>query len=284
MAENSGIAWTDHTFNPWVGCTKVGPGCDACYAETWNARFGAGVAPNWGPGAPRRRTTPQNWNKVRKWQREARETGRRIRVFCASLADVFDNEVPAQWRADLWSLTLDCPDLDWILVTKRVGNVAKMVSPDWKSRPVAGLPSNVILLATIVNQEEADRDMDKLKALKHVGVVSKIGVSYEPALGPVDWSQWIDAIDWLIVGGESDQGKNKARPFEVLWARDAIKQARRTGCAVFIKQLGSNPVFGTASTRGQYADKAGANPDEWPVDVNVRKFPVIGSNIGCGND
>lgn len=313
MAENSGIPWTDHTFNPWVGCTKVGPGCDGCYAEAWNARFGAGTAPNWGPGAPRRRTTIQNWNKVRKWEREAKASGTRTRVFCASLADVFDNEVPNEWRIDLWKLIAECPALDWILVTKRVGNVAKMA-------PLGGFPKNVIILATIVNQPEADRDVPKLLALKAAGFVLKVGVSYEPSLGPVDWrriciSPKVDgslragihlnaitgrycesgqpymgvwdvelpppggsgtSLDWLIVGGESTQGKHKARPFEVRWARDAIRETRGTGCAVFIKQLGSNPVFGTAQNPNYFADKAGGDPAEWPVDLRVRKFPVIG--------
>jgi protein gp37 len=72
MVANTKIEWAHHTFNPWIGCTKVSPACDHCYAEAWNARFGAGVAPNCGPGAPRRRTTVQTWNKPLKWQRERR--------------------------------------------------------------------------------------------------------------------------------------------------------------------------------------------------------------------
>jgi protein gp37 len=227
MGEHSGIAWTDHTFNPWVGCTKVGPGCDGCYAEAWNARFNGGVAPNWGVGAPRRRTTEQNWNKVRRWDREARASGIRTRVFCASLADVFDNEVPEEWRRDLWAVVAECWALDWILLTKRIGNVAKMA-------PTAGFPGNVIILATIVNQEEADRDREKLLSLKRFGVVRRIGVSCEPALGAIDWDSFMvpaggtgTSIDWLIVGGESTQGAHRARPFRAEWARDAIRQGRR---------------------------------------------------------
>jgi protein gp37 len=321
MGEHSKIEWTDHTFNPWIGCTKVGPGCDHCYAENWNARFGAGIAPNWGPGAPRRRTTSQNWNKVRKWDREASVASKRPRVFCASLADVFDNEVPVEWRADLWILIEECSSLDWILVTKRVGNVAKMA-------PIGGFPRNVIILATIVNQPEADRDVPKLLALKSAGIVGKIGVSYEPALGPVNWRSidlgeiqsnglgmrryerdalrhWMTSIpashgckpsekqtapsmsssghpslDWLIVGGESNQGKHKARPFQVSWARNAILHARGTGCAVFIKQLGSNPVFGTSENQNYYKDKAGGDPSEWPADVQVREFPFLDTKVG----
>lgn len=260
MAENSGISWTDNTFNPWVGCTKVGPGCDHCYAEAWNTRFGGtGEAPNWGAGAPRRRTAPQNWSKVRKWQREAAATGKRLKVFCASLADVFDNEVDANWRADLWSLYAECPDLDWIFVTKRVGNVAKMA-------PCGGFGQNAIVLATVVNQTEADRDMGKLVKLKADVVAQMVGVSYEPALGPVNWSAWAGDLDWLIVGGESDQRGAKARAFELSWADDAIRSGGFSGPAIFVKQLGSNCGL-------DLRDNAGADPAEWPLHLRVQQFP-----------
>src|ERR1700761_8119735 len=101
MGENSKIEWCDHTFNPWEGCQKVSPGCDHCYAEARNARFGGGEALNWGPGAPRRRTSNSNWRQVLRWNKKAEAEGRRFRVFCASLADVFDNQVPTRWRDDL---------------------------------------------------------------------------------------------------------------------------------------------------------------------------------------
>lgn len=256
MAENSGISWTDHTFNPWVGCTKVGPGCDHCYAEAWNTRFGGGTAPNWGPGAPRRRTAPQNWTKVLRWQREAKHAGRRLKVFCASLADVFDNEVDPAWRQDLWGMYEACPDLDWIFVTKRIGNVAKMA-------PVSGFGDNAIVLATIVNQDEADRDMHKLVEIKSSGIAKMVGVSYEPALGPVNWNEWADSIDWLIVGGESSQKGAKARLFDPAWALDVTDLA---GPAIFVKQLGSNCGI-------DLIDKAGADPVEWPYTLQVQQFP-----------
>lgn len=270
MAENSGIAWTNHTFNPWIGCTKVSLGCLHCYAEAWDQRFGDGA--HWGPGAPRRRTNVQNWNTVRKWDREAAAAGKRTRVFCASLADVFDNEVPQEWREDLWKLIAETPNLDWILVTKRVGNVERMA-------PKGGFPKNVIILSTIVNRDEADRDMDKLVHLKMCGLVSKIGVSYEPALGPVDWTPWLSHLDWLIIGGESDQGGAKARPFQIVWARWSIKQCQAAGVAVFQKQIGSNAVESFLFAEDHYfttSDRAGADPAEWPEDLRVRQFPVIG--------
>jgi Protein of unknown function (DUF5131) len=132
MSENSKIEWTDHTFNPWEGCQKVGPGCDHCYAEARNARFSGGTAIDWGPGAPRRRTPPANWRKPLQWNAAHAEFfakyGRRQRVFCASLADVFDDAVPDEWRIDLASMIVMTPNLDWLLLTKRIGNAASMLA------------------------------------------------------------------------------------------------------------------------------------------------------------
>lgn len=108
MGEHTEIAWADATFNPWEGCQKVGPGCDGCYAEARNARF-HGTAIHWGPGAPRRRTSAANWRKPFTWSAQAERTGRRLRVFCASLADVFDNAVDPAWRADLFALIRATP-------------------------------------------------------------------------------------------------------------------------------------------------------------------------------
>lgn len=282
MAENTKIEWTDHTFNPWEGCQKVGPGCDNCYAETRNARFSGGQAVNWGPGAPRRRTTPSNWNKPLKWNKQAelqqaawdgfKKTHldltddeliakgfikpRRPRVFCASLADVFDNAVDPQWRADLFGLIMKTPNLDWLLLTKRIGNVKPMLAelahgsdPDLSLLDMMPLP-NVWIGATIVNQEEADRDIPKLMnvpAYVHF-------LSMEPLLGPVDLKlmQYEDsdyrqpdgkiiantrrrAIKWVIVGGESGPG---ARPMHPDWARSLRDQCKDAGTAFLFKQWG----------------------------------------------
>nr|WP_275921833.1 DUF5131 family protein [Burkholderia sola] len=187
MSENTKIEWCDHTFNPWEGCQKVGPGCDHCYAETRNARFGGGTAVNWGPGAPRRRTSAANWRKPLQWNRDGTFYaihGRRQRVFCASLADVFDNEVDLLWRRDLFRLIADTENLDWLLLTKRIGNVTTML----RHIGVERLPDNVRLGATIVNQAEADRDIPKLLA-----VPARVRfLSMEPLLGPVD----LTSIPW----------------------------------------------------------------------------------------
>ena len=133
MGEKSRIEWTDHTFNPWEGCQKVAPECDHCYAEARDMRFTGGT--RWGPKAPRRRTSAANWKKPRRWNAQAEAfqatRGRRQRVFCASLGDVFDNAVNPDWRDDLWALIRECDQLDWQLLTKRPQNMGRMLPPDW---------------------------------------------------------------------------------------------------------------------------------------------------------
>lgn len=257
MSENSKIEWTDHTFNPWEGCQKVGPGCDHCYAETRNARFAGGTAINWGPDAPRRRTSASNWAKPLAWNAAAAEFfakhGRRQRVFCASLADVFDNAVPVQWRRDLFDLIDATPHLDWLLLTKRIGNARSLYAGAYldSARP---WPENVWLGATVVTQQEVDRDIPKLLA-----VPARVRfLSMEPLLAPVSL-RWLAAwpenagrraehpsgnthhldglrrIDWVIVGGESGPG---ARPMHPDWARTVRDQCAAAGVPFLFKQWG----------------------------------------------
>lgn len=246
MSENSKIEWTDHTFNPWEGCQKVGPGCDHCYAETHNARFAGGTAVNWGPGAPRRRTSASNWELPKRWNAQAEafmnQHGRRQRVFCASLADVFDNAVDPQWRADLFALIAATPNLDWLLLTKRIGNVGNMLPVPFDFDKIY---PNVWLGATITSQAEADRDIPKLLALD-----ARVRfLSMEPLLGPVsfdgmfanphdmrDGTNMLEALDWVIVGGESGHG---ARPMHPDWARSLRDQCAVAGVPFLFKQWGS---------------------------------------------
>lgn len=260
MAENSKIEWTDHTFNPWIGCTRIGPGCDHCYAaDLSKARLGV----EWGSGAPRRRTAAATWKQSRRWNNRAAKLGIRYRVFCASLADVFDNEVDPAWRADLFALIRETPHLDWLLVTKRIGNAEKM------AEAAGGWPGNVWLGATIVNQAEADRDIPKLLTIKGPRYVF---LSMEPLLGPVDLTALtlttctdkFDALegmgwgmnpksygggrlyhgatkspyrklDWVIVGGESG---HHARPMHPDWARSLRDQCAAAGVPFLFKQWG----------------------------------------------
>ena len=262
MSENTKIEWCDHTFNPWEGCQKVSPGCDNCYAEARNTRFGGGTAINWGPGAPRRRTSAANWALPKRWNAQAdafmAQHGHRQRVFCASLADVFDNSVPVQWRRDLFDLIAATPNLDWLLLTKRIGNARSLYSEAYLDSARAW-PDNVWIGATIVNQAEADRDIPKL-----LDVPARVHfLSMEPLLGPVDLTHIevfggdaeiyplkgttdcvddegaptddVPALDWVIVGGESGPG---ARPMHPDWARSLRDQCEAAGVPFLFKQWG----------------------------------------------
>lgn len=250
MAEKTGIQWTDSTFNPWVGCTNVSPGCDHCYAEALMDRRLGHV--EWGPHGERRRT--KTWGEPVKWQRQAEafaatHGSRRRRVFCASLADVFDNQVPPTWRADLWNLIRQCDGLDWQLLTKRPQNIAKMLPADWGN----GWPQ-VWLGVTAENQEEADRRIPVLLAT----AAARRFVSYEPALASVDISYWLTrnnlldraALDWVIAGGESGPHK---RPVELAWLRSVRDQCAAAGVPFFAKQIDKvQPI---------------------PPDLQIRQFP-----------
>lgn len=244
MTENSKIEWTTHTFNPWIGCQKVSPGCDHCYAEAlMDKRYGR---VQWGPHGERKRTSEANWKLPLRWARQA--NGTRPRVFCASLADVFDNQVPMQWRADLFALIEKTPQLDWLLLTKRPENVRKMLPDDWGEGY-----ANVWLGTTCEDQANYDRRWNilaKVPAAIHF-------ISYEPALGPliphgVDvperacWSM----PDWLICGGESGQG---ARYMDPAWAAAAKTECELLGISFFMKQMTAKKPI--------------------PADLLLRQFP-----------
>jgi protein gp37 len=226
MAENSRIEWTDHTFNPWVGCAKVSPACDHCYAESWARR--AGQLGLW--QGERRRTSAANWQKPLKWERDYIPGAR---VFCASLADVFDNQVPAEWRDDLWSMIRATPNLDWQLLTKRPQNIAKMLPPDWGD----GYP-NVWLGTTVENQTEAHRRIPHLLAVP----ATVRFLSCEPLLDPLDLTRmfhsplaFAQSMHWVICGGESGSGW---RPMNLEWARSLRDQCKDAGVPFFMKQMG----------------------------------------------
>lgn len=247
MGENSKIEWTTHTFNPWIGCTKVSPGCDGCYAENLMAIRYKRV--EWGAGEDRARTSPANWRKPLQWEKEARITGRRPFVFCASLADVFDNEVEEKWRDELFRLIEATPSLIWLLLTKRVGNVRKMTDPE---RGCRFLPRNAAIGATMVNQEEYDRDRMKLHDLKYQREPLFTFGSFEPLIGPVILDKY--APDWIIVGGETDQGSHKARFTDVTWMRGLRDQSAMLNRSFFLKQMTNKAVI--------------------PPDLQVRHWPI----------
>lgn len=279
----SKIEWTDYTFNPWIGCTKVSAGCKNCYAERENKY--RKWTDGWGPGATRKRTSPANWKMPILWDmtrwficpecgwrgpegeaalnnfgmlrcpacdcgNELEET--RARVFCASLADVFDEEVPDEWRDDLRRLMHSTPNLDWLILTKRV---EKMVDY-FEQEPFFFMGSNLWMGVSIEDQKSADFRIPYLFRVH----AEKRFISYEPALGPVDFTRipvpglepitasclgydqhsFIQVhpdyrINWIIMGGESGPG---ARPLHPDWARSVLDQCQAAGVPFFFKQWG----------------------------------------------
>lgn len=270
MSSNSSIEWTDHTFNPWWGCTKISDGCSRCYADTLSTRYGFNV---WGPKADRRFFGDKHWAEPLKWNKAAEKSGERKRVFCASMADVFERHmlpnIQSQMileRSKLWDLIDRTPMLDWLLLTKRPENIREMVPVRW----LHDVPQNVWYGTSVENQEYADKRIPEL--LKVPAAVRFL--SCEPLLGAVDLSEWLDCphiqwtgdegpisqlgrfphrwrcddcgvvrmndqrettIDWVIAGGESGPG---ARPMHPDWARSLRDQCQAAGVAFHFKQWG----------------------------------------------
>jgi len=223
MGKHTVIAWTNHTFNPWWGCTRVSPACTSCYAATWARRVGQDI---WGDNKARRFFGEKHWREPLEWNSSALERGARERVFCASMGDVFEaRDDLVEHRIRLWKLIKETPSLDWLLLTKRVENVAAMVP--WKRR----WPTNIWLGTTIEDQEMADLRMPQL-----VRLPARVRfVSCEPLLGEVTLKRWLNRTNWVIVGGETGA---KARPMEIAWARSLRDECKKANTPFFFKQWG----------------------------------------------
>lgn len=296
--ENSKIEWTHHTFNPWVGCTKVSDGCKFCYAEKlMDHRYGK---VKWGPQGTRQRTSAANWRKPLQWSKQAQTEGKRYRVFCASLADVFeDRSELAPWRAELLHLIQQTPNLNWLLLTKRPENVSSMIeqatgfsdSEMWfHSAP------HVWIGTTVENQHYANERVPHL-----LKVPAKVRfLSMEPLLGEVDLRgftypyqigdcglmsghDWLTGEEWqhssIFGGGNSwlsseekdDYSERRihwvitggesgpnARPMHPSWVRSLRDQCERTGVPFFFKQWGEH-IGGTGSRNGWISLQNGFN-------------------------
>jgi protein gp37 len=250
------IEWCHHTFNPWWGCLQVSPLCDHCYAMMLDTRWFKRA--HWGPRAERRYFDNDYWQQPLKWDRRAAAAGCRRRVFCASMADVFDNAADPAARDRLWRLVRRTPNLDWVLLTKRIGNAPKMLPDDWRD----GYP-NVWLIVS-ADQTALARDVAKLAAIPAV----VHGVSIEPQLAPVRLDSFAGLLQWVINGGESGAG---ARPFHLEWARALAAECRTAGIPIFIQRLGSRPH--QAGVRLRLRDAGGVDWSEWPADLRIREFP-----------
>jgi len=241
MGEKTEIAWCDSTFNPWIGCQKVSAGCDNCYAETLMDKRYHKV--QWGPHGERKRTSAANWKLPLRWAKAARTTGTRPKVFCSSLADVFDNKSPLGARGDLFRLIEATPELDWLLLTKRPENISDMIDDGGWYR---GFPPNVWLGTTCEDQAAYDR---RWPILANFNVRVRF-ISYEPAIGPLTILKHQEKPDWLICGGESGTGY---RAMPESWAENVKEECDEHFVPFFMKQM------------------AGLKPI--PDDLMVRQFP-----------
>jgi protein gp37 len=251
MSDKTAISWTDHTFNPWWGCCKVSPGCEHCYALAFSKRVGWDL---WGPPATTARRTfgAKHWAEPLKWSRGAEQEGHRRRVFCASMADVFEDALQVvDERVKLWALIAATPWLDWQLLTKRPENIRAMVPAEW----LADWPSHVWIGTTIEDQQRANERIPHLLAVP----ATVRFLSCEPLLGPVDLNAMsrtvgaaleeiteaddmlgpplggVNGIDWVIIGGESGP---KHRPMDLAWAQQIRDDCAAAGVAVWFKQAG----------------------------------------------
>lgn len=289
MAESS-IEWTDYTFNPWIGCEKCAAGCKNCYAE--KNRFVVGKGDLWGKGSRRHITSDGYWRQPLRWNalaaglKGAVGFEHRPRVFCASLADVFeDREDLVEPRKRLWHLIMQTPELDWLILTKRPENIERLspcVFPEMRGG--FGLLKNVWLGTSASTQDDFDRNW---QALVRVAASVRF-ISFEPLLESIDACLWNYPAgirpDWIIVGGESGHG---ARPCDVQWIRWIVEQCQWSRCPVFVKQLGSyyvdavngvggvlaNPDPQLVPTIRRLKNRKGSDPAEWPEDLRVREFP-----------
>jgi protein gp37 len=279
MAENSAIEWTHHTFQAWEGCTKISPGCQNCYAESRSKRFGRG----WGPKEPRKMMSESYWKEPLRWNREAQEAGERRRVFCASLADVFEGRdtmpevsfLPVRYaRFRLFFLIEKTPFLDWLLLTKRPQNIIALLPDSWQEK----LPVNVWIGTSVEDQQTADERIPHL-----LNVPAKVRfLSMEPLLGPVTlwhndegvpegvgiiksggmtvstpyepeegYDDSYPGINWVICGGESGP---KARPMHPDWARSLRDQCAEAGVPFFFKQWGEHAPISAGAEAAIHAD------------------------------
>jgi protein gp37 len=249
MAQNSTISWTNHTFNAWIGCTKISPGCKFCYAEAYAQKY---RLTKWGDAAQRRLTANSTWDRVLAWDRKAKKQKTRYRVFCSSLSDVMeDNLQLEQWRIRLWKLIDQTPNLDWLILTKRPDNYSKFLPSLWKNN----FPKNVWLGTTICTQAEYNDNYLPFAQFQKDWSVETIFVSFEPLLENIKLIG--GAPNWSIIGGESGFLKN-ARKMELRWVQNLIMQidmlnAEEKKHHVFFKQFGSQlaKILNFADKKGE---------------------------------
>ncbi len=305
MGENSNIEWTHHTLNLWVGCHKVAPECEHCYASmSTTARVDrAHGSELWGKDANRHITTPGTINKVFRWNKDAAAAGERRRVFVNSLSDVLEDRRDLDERRGwLWEVVEQCQALDFLLLSKRPGNFATLTPARWRG----GWPRNLWAGTSAGTNRSANKF---IRALRRSAAPAAVRfVSGEPLLEDVDYTPDLirgivdgeSNIDWIILGGESHQPTMPARSCNLRHLWRAIEDARGCQIPTFVKQLGDNVVApndflddedfdaGDVPIADDYepthqgevaplvfkADKAG-DPAEWPTWARVREMPEL---------
>lgn len=243
MGAETKIEWCDHSWSPWVGCTKVSPGCDHCYADGWAKRSGQAV---WGHGAPRRRTSAEYWKQPIRWNADAERSGRPQTVF-PSLCDPGDTEAPDVWR-DYRDLIDATPWLIWLLLTKR---------PKVLRARLDGFARPNLWAGVSVEGPDFLWRLDELRKIPASGRF----VSFEPLIKPMGEID-LTGINWAITGGESG---HHARRYDFWWGVDIECKCADFGTASFHKQGGAN-----AHWRGQpwpMKDRKGGDPNEWPTTL-----------------
>lgn len=294
MGEQTAISWADATFNPWHGCVEVSPACGlplpgqedephgTCYAKVRDANpyFNILGQTHWGKDAPRRFFGDKHWNNPIRWNRKAEKEKKRIRVFCGSMCDVMEQHGEAsgpfhmtptdEARDRLYRLIEDTPMLDWLLLTKRPQNYAKLLPETWLVNP----RPNVWLGTTL----ETPAYMWRADELRKVDCAVR-WLSMEPLLlefTEVELARTLHRIDWAIFGGES--GKD-ARTTRMAWIQAGIKVCLDRGTTPFMKQTGSNLApadrrLFEISSGVKMKHKAGANPAEWPQRFRMQALPI----------
>ena len=271
MGEHTKIAWADSTWNPWIGCTHAGSGCDHCYAEMQN-KFRRWNGGTWGNAAPRRVTAEQTWRDPLNWEDKARagrvgKDAERWLVFAGDLCDIFDRLGDKNARTRMWELFRQTPHLTWLILTKRPQHISKFLPADWGEGY-----RNVWLGVTVENRKNG---YPRIKALRRVPATMRF-LSCEPLLEGLPDIE-LTGIDWVIVGGESG---SEARRFDVEWARAIRERCQESSVAFFFKQLGSAPFVDGSPFKPDHCkatgarDRQGVMVENFPPDLQVQTWPA----------
>lgn len=260
MATTTKISWCDATCNIWWGCVEVSPLCDHCYAREWAKRYDRA---KWGADEPRL-TIKSVWNDLRKLQRDAAAAGEVRRVFVGSMMDIFEKPMPVvdakgERVGGITTGTLRdgffrdvvpaCPNLLFLLLTKRPANIGKYIPTEWHASP----PPNVMYGTSVGTQATADQAVPALRSAP-----GRRFLSVEPLLERVDLSRHLDGVEWVIVGGESGR---RARPMHPAWPRLIRDQCAAAGVAYHFKQHGEYVQDHPNAADGELSEDLWLKPD-----------------------